>query len=77
MQPKRQYERFAVDFMDVHGKVLFKTNVKIVNMSISGVSFRSDKRLTIGETYFLKLERKGKERKIFTFTGNDYMDKTQ
>jgi hypothetical protein len=60
MQPKRQYERFAVDFMDVHGKVLFKSDVKIVNISVGGISFRSDKRLTIGGTYILKLESKGK-----------------
>lgn len=60
MQPKRKYERFSVDFMDVHGKVLFKSDVKIVNISVGGVSFRSDKRLTIGGTYILKVESKGK-----------------
>ena len=59
MQQKRQYERFSVDFMDIHGKILFRSDVRILNISVGGVSFHSDKLLKIGGTYVLRLESKG------------------
>jgi c-di-GMP-binding flagellar brake protein YcgR len=59
MENKRRYERFSVDFMDIHGKILFSTNIKVLNISIDGISFSTDKCLTKGGVYVLKLETKG------------------
>jgi hypothetical protein len=55
----RQNERYSVDFMDIHGKILFNSNVKILNISAGGVSFSTDKSLKIRGTYILRLESKG------------------
>jgi c-di-GMP-binding flagellar brake protein YcgR len=59
MKEKRQYERYSVDFMNIHGKILFASNVKVHNISVGGIAFCSDKRLKIGGSYVLRLESKG------------------
>ena len=59
MENKRRYQRFSVDFLDIHGKILFSsTSIKVLNISIGGISFSTDKCLTKGGVYVLKLERK-------------------
>jgi hypothetical protein len=58
MENKRRYQRFPVDFMDICGKILFSTDIKVLNISIGGISFGTDKRLTKGGVYVLRLERK-------------------
>jgi len=58
MENKRQYQRFSTEFIDLHGKILFSTDIKILNMSVGGISFTADKRLTKGGVYVLRLERK-------------------
>ena len=44
--------------MDICGKILFSTNIKVLNISVGGISFSTDKRLTKGGVYVLRLERK-------------------
>jgi hypothetical protein len=58
MENRRRYKRFPVDFMDICGKILFSTNIKVINISVGGISFGTDKRLTKRGVYVLRLERK-------------------
>ena len=58
MKNKRRYQRFSTEFLDLHGKILFSTDIRILNMSVGGISFTSDKLLTQGGVYVLRLERK-------------------
>jgi c-di-GMP-binding flagellar brake protein YcgR len=58
MENKRRYERFSTEFIDLHGKILFSTDIRILNMSVGGISFTTDKLLTKGGVYVLRLERK-------------------
>jgi hypothetical protein len=58
VENRRRYQRFPVDFMDICGKILFSTNIKVLNISVGGISFSTDKRLTKGGVYVLRLERK-------------------
>jgi PilZ domain len=50
----RRQPRFTVE--GVHGKLTFASEVEILNMSLSGVALRLDRRLNIGSEYALKLE---------------------
>src|SRR5512135_750083 len=59
-QEKRHRRRFVVEGMDLGGKMMFAAEIKIVNISIKGVSVRADRRLEIGCEYTLKLVDKGK-----------------
>lgn len=58
MENKRRYQRFYVDFLDISGKILFSTNIKVLNISVDGVSFSTGKQLTPGGIYVLRLERR-------------------
>lgn len=44
--------------MDICGKILFSTSIKVLNISVGGISFSTDKLLTKGGVYVLRLERK-------------------
>lgn len=59
MGEKRRYKRFTVDVMDISGKMALANEVKILDISIGGVSLTADRRLNIGRDYLLKLENKG------------------
>jgi hypothetical protein len=50
----RRQPRFTVE--GIHGKMTFASEVDILNMSLSGVAIRLDRRLNIGSEYNLKLE---------------------
>jgi hypothetical protein len=56
MQDKRKYPRYEVE--GVEGTLLFTTHVDILNISISGVALKANRRLEIGREYALKLEYK-------------------
>ena len=58
MKESRRYKRFIVEDMDVTGKMMFATDVKIIDLSIGGVSLKADRRLNIGSEYTLKMEDK-------------------
>lgn len=61
MREKRQQKRFAVvDFLDIRGNILFSTDVRILNISLGGVSFSINKNLNVGGIYVLRLESKDK-----------------
>jgi len=50
----RRQPRFSVE--GLHGRMTFASEVEIVNMSLSGVALKLDRRLNIGSEYTLKLE---------------------
>jgi Tfp pilus assembly protein PilZ len=56
MEDKRRHKRFIVEGMDINGKLMFTTDVSVINISISGLSIKADRRLDIGREYTLKLE---------------------
>lgn len=51
---KRRQPRFVVE--GVHGRMVFASQVEVLNMSVSGVALTADRRLNIGTEYTLKLE---------------------
>ena len=61
MEEKRRDKRFSVDIMDINGKMVLATYVKILDISIGGVSFKANRRLNMGSEYSLKMENKGGE----------------
>jgi len=60
MQERRRYKRFTIDIMEISGKMVLATYIKILDISIGGVSFKADRRLTIDREYALKIEGKEK-----------------
>jgi|MudIll2142460700_1097286.scaffolds.fasta_scaffold04490_5 hypothetical protein len=54
MQEKRHYPRYIVE--GVEGTLMFTTHVDVLNISISGVALKANRRLEIGREYTLKLE---------------------
>ena len=56
MQEKRKHNRFIVEGMDIQCRMLFATEVKLLDISISGASILTKKRLNIGSRYSLKVE---------------------
>jgi hypothetical protein len=61
MGERRRFRRFSVDIMDMNGRMVLATYVKILDISLGGVSFKADRRLNIGGEYSLKIEGKGME----------------
>lgn len=57
---RRNFPRFTVDVMDIHGKMLFANDVTILDISMGGVLLKADRRLNIGRDYTMKFESKGK-----------------
>jgi Tfp pilus assembly protein PilZ len=60
MEERRQHKRVAVQDMDIHGKMLFANEVRVINICMSGISLKSDRRFEIGREYSLKLEYEDK-----------------
>ncbi len=56
MHDKRRHKRFKLNDREVNGKMLLATEVKVVDISISGISLQANRRLNIGSDYTLKLE---------------------
>lgn len=61
MEEKRRYKRFSVDIMDINGKMVLSTYVKILDISIGGILFKANRRLNMGNEYSLKMESRGGE----------------
>ena len=61
VQERRYYTRYSLEVMNIHGEIPFATNVKILNISLSGIFIETDKRPDIGNKYVLKLEHEGRE----------------
>ena len=58
MIEKRTHPRHIVAGMGIHAKTLFNVEVEILDISTSGASIRSTKRLEIGSEYLFKVEHK-------------------
>ncbi len=56
MLEKRKYKRFLIEGMDVQCKILFVTEVKLINMGFGGAAVSLGKRLNMGERYTLRME---------------------
>ena len=61
MDENRRYKRFSVDIMEINGKMVLATYVKILDISIGGISFKANRRLNIASEYTIKMESKGRE----------------
>lgn len=59
MKDRRRYKRYKVDLIDINGKMVFASDVKIVDISLGGVSLKADRRLDIGSEYTLTVSSKG------------------
>ena len=60
MTDRRRHKRFTVDLIDINGKMIFASNVKIIDISLGGISLKADRRLNIGSEYTLTVSSKGK-----------------
>lgn len=56
MHDKRRYKRFKLNELEVNGKMALATEVKVIDISISGISLKVNRRLNIDSDYTLKLE---------------------
>jgi len=52
---KRRHRRFSVDVMDIKGNAVFATEVVIYDISITGASLITDRKLNMGTEYSLKI----------------------
>ncbi|MBI5847247.1 MAG: PilZ domain-containing protein [Nitrospirae bacterium] len=52
---KRRHRRFSVDFMDIKGNAVFVSEVVINDISITGVSLITDRKLEMGVEYSLRI----------------------
>jgi Tfp pilus assembly protein PilZ len=62
MTNRRRHPRFVVE--NLFGKMVFASQVEILNMSLSGVAVKVDRRLNIGTEYALKLELQDKTTQV-------------
>jgi c-di-GMP-binding flagellar brake protein YcgR len=60
MQDKRRHKRFKLDLMEINGKMLLAQKVEIIDISCGGVALRTDRRLSAGREYVIKLGYKKK-----------------
>jgi hypothetical protein len=60
MQEKRNYKRYKLDVMSMHGEIPFASNVRILNISLSGVLLETGTRPDMGNRYMLRLKSEGK-----------------
>jgi len=56
MSEQRHHKRFVVEGMEINGKMLFATEVFVLNVSVTGMSFKADRRLDIGKEYTIRLQ---------------------
>ena len=52
---KRRHRRFSVDVMDIKGNAVFASEVVINDISITGVSLITDRKLDMGREYSLRI----------------------
>lgn len=60
MQDNRRFKRFSLKTLEIHGRMIAATEVKVVDISIGGIGIRANRRLNIGHEYALKLEARDK-----------------
>ena len=60
MQNMRRHKRYRLDMIEVNGQLNLSAKVDILDISLSGIALKVDKRLDIGKEYLLKLREGGK-----------------
>jgi c-di-GMP-binding flagellar brake protein YcgR len=60
MPDRRQHKRYRTDVMEINGKMVLAKSVKILDISVGGVSFQTEKSLNVGCEYTLKMEGSGR-----------------
>jgi len=60
MEERRQHKRFPLDCSGINGKMPLASNIKILDISIGGLSIETERRLNIHNDYSLKIENNGK-----------------
>ncbi len=61
MQNQRRHTRYRLDVMEINGKMSLVDKVEIVDISLSGVSLKVDKKLQLGREYVIRLGERKKE----------------
>ncbi|MGD0884408.1 MAG: PilZ domain-containing protein [Thermodesulfovibrionales bacterium] len=56
MHVERKHKRFTVDIMNITGRMTLSGLVKVLGMTVNGISLKADIRLNIGSEYNLKLQ---------------------
>ena len=56
MKNTRRQKRYKVDSTNISGTIIFASYLKINDISVGGISLTTEKRLTIGNEYALKLQ---------------------
>jgi c-di-GMP-binding flagellar brake protein YcgR len=56
MKNTRRQKRYKVDSTNIRGTIVFASYLKINDISVGGISLTTEKRLTIGNEYALKLQ---------------------
>jgi hypothetical protein len=55
MQNQRRHKRYRLDSLEINGKMNLADKVEIIDISISGVSLKVDRKLEMGKEYVIKL----------------------
>ena len=56
MEERRKHRRFIIEGMDIHCKMLFATEVRLLNISFGGAALSLSEKLNMGGEYTLKIE---------------------
>jgi hypothetical protein len=59
-QNTRKHKRFRSNLTELYGKMIFAQKVEIIDISISGVALKTDRKLIVGKEYPIRLVWKGK-----------------
>jgi hypothetical protein len=60
-QNQRRHKRYRLDSMEINGKMSLVEKVEIIDISLSGVSLKVDKKLELGREYVIRLGERKKE----------------
>jgi hypothetical protein len=60
IKDKRRYKRLTIKNPNIHGKMALAHYIRIIDISLGGLSIETDKELNIGGEYTLHLEHEGK-----------------
>ena len=55
MKDRRQHLRFTSDILDMHGKLSYATNVRIIDISVSGIALKTVRKMDAGDECLLQL----------------------
>ena len=58
MSDKRKHKRYRLDLLEVDGKIILAQKVEVIDISLGGISLKTDRRLNIGKEYVIKLVSK-------------------